>query len=391
MTRRLAFIVLLCVFCSVPVVTATASIRMSEEDRTQVYIPGKVYEFNWLVTGSDHLTVELRSAFDDRAVLYDPDPGGGPRQIRFTISPPDDLEPGIYSTRIIVTEGSTEGFVGARAKVQTSVKLIVLSPKPLVKAGLNVRDTAEGEATRGELELRSWSEVPTANVYADIVVRNPNGEDITATTTPVTVAAGATTTAPFTLSTEDLPPGWHTASAVLHNTGEGGTETTSKEFRIGSLTMNLISYTQRLSAGSINRFTFTIGSNWNQQLEDVSGIVELAGASERTASIKIKPFGEAKLTAYLDLSDVAVNGSEDYNGTIKVIARDGYEDRDISTFNIKVSVMEEQLPTTDISPEELQEPKTYNIVIPLNLMTILYLIALLLIIINVVLLLRKRR
>lgn len=392
MSIRPALLILFVAVLAIPYASATATILAGpEHERTKVYSPGDVYEYNWRVDGAEYLDVELKSAFGDNAVLYDADPGGGPRNIRFVITPPDDLEPGLYRTHLRVSEGSPGGLLSARASVRTTINVIVRSPTPRVSAGIEVGDVAEGKAATALLTLVSWSHVATEDVHADVVIENPDGDDITTTLDPVTVEAGDTKKLELILPTEQLQAGRYKAVATFFNTGEGGTESNYGDFRVGGLSVNLISFTQRLSVGAINRFTFFIGSNWNQPLDDVSGIVELAGVSDKTASVVIEPFGEEKLKAFLDLSEVTIDGTEEFEGTIKVVAREGINEREISVFPITVTLAEEELPTTNIKPEELQEPGIFTISIPVNTLTILYALVFVLVIINIILLFRQRK
>ncbi len=363
-------------------VYASASINLPpQSERTVIFQPGLEKSFTWTISGARELSASLTGELTDYFTLEDPSPGGGPRAVTMHMRLPDTLPPKTYRTYLRVVEGKNGGMVGARAAVEAPIYVIVLSDEPLAVANLDVKNAEAGQRTSGTLTLTSRSKVTTKGVYADITVEDDE-HPVHITTPPVDLASREERSIPFILPTQDLKPGRYTAVAMLNNAGESSTA--KAFFRLGTLELLLLRYPRHLSTGAINRFEFTIESRWNNPLEGVYATVQLGDAEDTTVSTTIPAFDSVKLHAFLDFQNL--NESANLTGEITVYYPSPEGGWGAEVFPISVGLLKKRLPTTDLKKETPQTSRA--ITIPLNTLTLLYLIAVLLVIANIILLLK---
>ncbi len=358
-----------------PFASAGAGIFLpSAEARTFYFEPEKSYEWTWKVHRASSLDVYLGGDLEEYGTLYDNDPNGGPRDVTFTLDLPAELEPGHHELMLFVEEARPEGVqVGGVARVGGRITIISLFASPYLEAQFKVPDVAEGGNTTAEFDLTSWSEV-TTNTYADITLINPSGEVVLETQTDLfSLASKEQKKFQQEIKTFELEPGTYTARADFVGAQENLSLTT--EFKVGTFDIELQSYTKEIYIGEANRFTVRMASRWNEQITNVRGRVELLNESETTASVDLPPFGSEESSTFIDLRDVTYEGL--VNATISVL----YESGGVREFPATVNVTQR--------PEPKNE--TPGFVFELNQITGLYLILFLLIMVNVVLLLRKKK
>ncbi len=394
MQQRLVSAPLLAVFLLISLsamVTASAGLSFSDTPpRSLIYTPGATYTWTWGVSGADRLETTLTGDLAAYATLDDPAQNTSARSVSFTLTMPANLTPGQHVLTFTVYESPPEGQnVGGRAGAAARITVTSLYPTPYLVASLSIPDTAVGKPTTASVSLTSWSTVPTPGVYADILVRDANGTTLINTPSEVvTVAPQKQATLTVPLSTQSFATGRYQATAVIHHAQDGLNATT--QFRVGSFDLSLISSTPRLSAGTINRFTFTLGSNWNEPIRGVYGDVSLGAIDGKTATVTIDPFGQTALDAYLDTSSLNLSGNETpFAGTIVAhfLDSDGNEQAKAFPFNVTVV----NVPVPETQPEQKPSAQGAGLSLPLNWMTLIYALLILLVLINLVLLFRQRR
>ncbi len=372
---------------------ANASAGLSFSDtppRSLIYAPGASYTWTWGVSGADRLETTLTGDLAAYATLDDPAQNTSGRSVSFTLTMPANLTPGQHFLVFTVYESPPEGQqVGGRAAAAAKITVTSLYPTPYLVASLSVPDTAAGKPTTATVSLTSWSTVPAPDVYADILVRDANGTLLIDTPSEVvTVAPQKQATLTVPLTTQPFATGRYQATAVIHHAQDGLNATT--QFRVGSFDLSLISSTPRLSAGTINRFSFTLGSNWNEPISGVYGDVSLGAIDGKTATVTIDPFGQATLDAYLDTSILNLSGNETpLGGTIiaHFLDTDGNEQTKAFPFNVTVV----NVPVLETQPEQRPAAQGAGLSLPLGWTTLLYIFLILLVIINLILLFRQRR
>jgi|GEM_PF-1934738 len=388
-TSHLLSVLLACLLLT-PFVAATAGVSLpSIEQRRLVFVPGASYEWEWSIFGAEVLTTSLEGDLAEYATLSDPMPNGSARSVKFSITLPQNATPGYHSLSLLVLEGAPNGgMVGGRAGVRGGIVFIELYPGPYAEIDFQVADAAIGAGTKADISYKSWSKVDAPDVYADIVVKDANQTIVLRTTSEhILLPSQETRSIVVPLATKSLGPGRYSAEATFHNLQDGLIMT--DWFRVGAFDLNLKQHTDRLSAGSLNRFTFVVESNWNEPIKEVFGSVTLAGiTSEPSASTVLKPFGEAPLNVYVDTS--AFNLSSNPNGTpvsgtirVSFLGTDGQSSS--KEFPITVLIVPEQLPETQVTAEELEKPGIFAL-LKENSLLLIYFALILLVLINVVLL-----
>lgn len=351
------------------------------EKRTFFYEEGKIYTFTWHVFRAENLKAYLGGGLAQYTELIDPDPDGGPRDVTMKLILPQELSPGEHRLYLFVEEivpGGPVGGVGGKARVGVSARFIALHPKPFVKAELTVENTAVNESTNAHMKLESWSQ-QTILPYVKYDIRDEKGVSVLQKTSArKTILPKETITITTPLDTSELPPGQYSAYAIVKDVQPGVNLT--EYFRVGSFEIKLINYTKRMTLATFNRFLFTIESNWNGHIDDVYGGLDLLGREEKSSPVDLEEFEREELKVFMDLQNVTEPQLADGILTL-------YWGDEQKMFPVTINITEEPA-GTEVTEAEMERAA---FVFELNQITGIYLILVLLVIINVFVLLKKRK
>jgi len=115
-----------------------------------------------------------------------------------------------------------------------------------------------------------------------------------------------------------------------------------KNFRIGSLFVDITNYTSRFMKNSLQRFEIGIESKWNDPIEDVYANVKIFNATRnlfsfKTPSEKLEGWESKTVTGFLDTRGLAPGV---YDGEIALLYTSGKKSGQ-STKAIKIEVRED--------------------------------------------------
>ena len=399
---RFLFVLICFALLSSPLVLAGAGMDIPPiEQRTFIYQPGASYTWSWPIYGAAKLETYLQGDLTQYATLNDPAPNTSNRVVTFSLNPPPDLAPGRYVLYLIAREFPPAGVegLGARAAAGGGIVIISLYPTPFVDASITANNVAVGQPANATLTLQSWSKVDAPNVYADLTVFDENNTVVLTTRTDsITVPSQKAVTVLTPLPTDRLPIGTYRIQAVVHNAQSA--VNASSQFRLGSFDISLYDYQHALTIGTINKFAFTVSSNWNQDMSQVYGVVRLGNVQDRSVTLTLPGFGQEDFTAYLDLTGLNVSNGTVIPGTIAVyVPTSEFLDRQTftiagndayKTFPINVTIVSQPLPETQVKPRELEAAKG-GFLTSLNLTTVMYIGLLLLLIAMIIFLLLRQR
>jgi hypothetical protein len=138
---------------------------------------------------------------------------------------------------------------------------------------------------------------------ADLKIKNANEETIYQKEYPrMYLARNEMYDDIVNLQSEQYPPGNY--EVILTATSQNNTDTRTKILRIGEEDLQLVDFTPKnFTIGQIFKFGFTIESLWNDEFNNVYGILRAGGETTTTRSINLPAFEKVKIdNQYIDIS-----------------------------------------------------------------------------------------
>lgn len=371
-------LVILLFILTISYVSASASISMPSDNRHLTYEPGLEASWNFVVGGSESVEVYLRGPLTEYAELIDPDPMGGRRSVTVKLVSPDEVEPGVHYLYIDAKEHRDVGFMGGVAVASVPMSLTKYSETPYVKAKIVDILASEGETAEVSIELESLSKVTTYDIRAkfNILDENIESENL------LLPALGSLETKVVTVKIPiaDLRPGRYSLASEISYEESVDNQKFNQDFLVGTLNLKLIKQPNKLSLGQINKVSFVLYNEWNAAFKDAEPIIRIPGLNidEQSPARTIGAFTTQGFNYYLEVPEDADLGT--YEGTIYL--KTGDKRKDFITVPFKIEVVEFDETTQVV--EEKPSSMTFN---PL---LIAYVLVIILVIINVILLFRKK-
>ncbi|MBI4451750.1 hypothetical protein HY642_07285 [Candidatus Woesearchaeota archaeon] len=256
-------------------------------------------EFQFTVGGANNIDVYLSGDLAQYAQVRDAQPGGPPRTVIVAFSPPSQLEPGRHELVVGARESSGGGgTVGARAAIEAPVILEV--PYQGSHGEIEVKTSL---ADAGDLVQISVSvkNKGVAQLSGALTVEVLNGKAIALPSQQVQASPVSEKSAMFVWDSNGAQPGSYTAKAVLEY--EGKRAVNEAVFTLGKPGVLLVKKPTLLEAGAKNRAVFELKST--SAKEQVVQVVFSVGGREKTATVKVSPFGDSKLE--LDFDALGLN------------------------------------------------------------------------------------
>lgn len=244
--------------------------------------------------------------------------GGG--QFTVTLNLPSSIDKPGRNKLFIVAEEEPDGdsFIGTSIKLRALISVRVPYPGKYIEAGLNIPNVNIGEKVPVELKVTSRgadnvSVTPVITFYdsARNVVDSMSFDS-------VVLATNGEKYFRRYLENPDLKPDDYIAEANIdYETDEP--MVINSTFRIGNLRVDVINFTQNLSAGELNKFFIRIKSNWNAPISNVYADVNVSRGNYsnmfRTPPVDLAAFQERDLEGYIDTKGMS---SGDYMSEIKL-------------------------------------------------------------------------
>jgi hypothetical protein len=384
--QRLLLTASLCVIFSLSAMSGLASSGIrgpSPEQLSFQFKPNQVITVEFYIYGAERITSFMEGDLAAYAELTDQNQNGSERPISVTLRFPEKLPAGPHELLVGSREIPPPGNgVGGVASTRRRISVLALYDEPLLQiSSLSIADIAvNASSTEAIVTVHSLT-LQNLTVYSDIFVLGADNQTIAVRRTPfVELPSGETGTLQTQLPTRDLSPGKYWGMAVVHYAVNSTNQTVS--FRIGTLDFFLDSYPPNLTVDTLNRFEFVVRSNWNNSILGIVGRVKLGPLDEKTPTVDVDPFGSAGLKTYLDTAGFSLGPLD---GEIQLTYPEGNK-----AFPIRVEIVNETVPETKPTEEELQSPwnslRALANPLALYIGTIIILLAFILI-----LLLRRRR
>lgn len=281
-----------------------------------VYEPGLEISQGYTVRNSMDFPVEAYAAaegtlaeyvsFDREKIKLAPLQSGS---FNVMINFPEDisLEPGIYSTRILVTESRGEGDIGARASVGDTIKVRVEYDGKYIDSRLSAQNANAGENVKFSLTLNNYGTEDIVKLNSEIEIYNPEGERIEVVDVPsiIDLRRRDSKTIYGYMDSQDYKPGDYSAKALLEYDGVEG-ESNFDEFKIGELVIDIINHTDKVGIDNIEEFLICAQSGWNNKIDEVYATVAVNGKNRfKTFNEDFKPWEAKCLQGYIDTNGLS--------------------------------------------------------------------------------------
>lgn len=226
-----------------------------------------------------------------------------------SISLPDEIEkPGKHRILVGVIEQAEEqnATIGSVAAVQAYIDVHVPYPGKYAEAEFSVSDINEGESAPYKLLIKNlgtddFNVAPVIEFYSD------EEKVKTFFLENSLIKSKESKTFEGFFNTSDLKSGLYSVVAKMDYGGQP--LEIEKEFRVGTLFVNITDYSSKFVPGRINKFDIEIESLWNLEIENVYSEVSVTGEGDildsfRTPSVNLKPWEKTNLTGFFDAENV---------------------------------------------------------------------------------------
>lgn len=291
---------------------------------------------------------------------------------------PDDLdittlEPGLHKPVIRLYENPIQQG-GSGVTVRTGVKIIIemlvlYDNKFLQIDNLNIPDINDDQFLSAEVKVSNFGKESLNSIKAIIEILDQQDNLITSFETDETSLASPNSVTLHGLTTQKFQSGAYKAKAKV--IWDGQTSEIKSNFKVGTMDVKINSFTQEIEKGKINEFSMQVESIWNNQIENLYGVIDFNGEQIQTASITLEPWKINTLKLFINTEAVEIGS---YPITMKLF-----------TSNQELRTMEG---TLNVIKKISTDTKQTN-----PLMTIMYVLIILIFIIAIigVLLIRKHK
>ena len=320
---------------------------------TAVYIEGKLAEY---------LTVEKNNINKDGTFVI-------------KVKLPAEIEtPGDNVMYVGVTEaGKGGGMVSGRASIRTPIVIKVPYPGIYAVISFDVRNLNINETTNFAVTINNLGKknISKAKAAIDIITNENLVETLFTEEKPVSVRTTEQLKAFFNASKHTPGP----YKAIAHVTYDDKSKDLEKNFKIGTLNVEIINHTRAFFKDEIAKFDIEIKSGWNNKLDNVYAEVKVFNntkevSSFKTVSVNLKPWEKKIISNFWDSKGLG-KGTYDVEITL-------FYEGSTTKLNGKIDII--------VLKEEASFFKKY-----FTTTNLLVIVVILLIIINIIILAKKRQ
>ncbi len=298
---------------------------------------------------------------------------------RVKVKLPQKIEiPGQHVVYVQVMDSPTEGGnINGIASVRTGIDIRVPYPGYFAEFNFQTPHLNVGQsAVMGIIVANKGTLNFTAQATVEIFDKNGIRQG-TLTVPPKFVISGSEQTLQAVFNASTYQAGDYKAIATV-SYGDKSQQLTST-FRIGGLQLSLKNYSRVLKPYAINQFSLEVVSGWNEDIKNVYAQVTVFNETKIIGNFKtpfadVLPWGSAFLTGFWDATSVG-------EGSYPVEMRVSYHDK----FDVHKGIVELR---EDVIVEKTETPPFYK---RINITHILIAAIAILVIVNVILILRKKK
>jgi hypothetical protein len=292
-------------------------------------------------------------------------PGRYNMAIVLTMPQTTELDSGLYPLKICFAEGSSGSTdtVSAKAKTCALIRIRLLSDGKLLKSSLDIDNINVNQSLVINLKVENWGKEKINQVNGIVTIYDDDNNVLNQLSTK-TIALLSAQNQILTVGWENnnLIPGTYLAKSI---TKWDGQETVSeKEFSVGSKDLDLIDYTKKFNANSVNEFKLLIESKWNNPINNIYAEVQFPNQEVKTPNTNIRPWRKTELSSYWNPKGIKTGF---YNASVKL----SYEGL-TKTFPITIEVVESTTKSKEVNlVEEQSSNKTVVILVVIVLINLI--------------------
>ncbi len=303
MKKRAVLFFLVCFFLAVSYASASLGISPAIKDIT--FVPNAEHEIVFYIVSDDFkkkVDIYVEGDLANYTRLSKTEATGSD-SFTLYIKFPDSVErPGLHGISVGVRERAPENaFIGTVIDIISSVRVFVPYPGRYAEGSLNVPDGNVDELLPVELYVINRGR---ENIEFSPSIKFLNAqEDVMSIMEfePVSLRTGEERYFRKYLITSGFKQGLYTAEAAVDY---GELLLINRSFRIGSLDVQIVNFTTRLSKGGIQKFLVDINSRWNNRIDEIYAEVNVSNLSSsivfRTPSLDLAPWSSQTLVGFLD-------------------------------------------------------------------------------------------
>ena len=333
------------------------------------YNPNEILTLTFKVGGSKNFIYTINEGLTSTEIIDEKELSSTEKEITIRVIMPSEITtPGKVRVMSVSAEEEAplkNSGISARTKVIAPVYVSVLYPGVYLSETFNIKDININETINLKYVVKNLG---TENVNsADLKIEIINEDKIIETFDlgNKNIKSKGTTIFEKKWDTKGIPAGKYEAKAILSYDNE--VLETIKDFKIGSLNVYILDFSNELIAGKINKFEIVIESEWNDEIKGIYGTLEFRGEEYKTVSSSLKSWETKSLEGFADLTNINP-------GNYEAIARIYYQSK--MTEKIQVLTVISDVPSEGFK---------------LNETSFMIIIAILIIIINVIIYIKIKR
>lgn len=283
-----------------------SSLGISPAIREYNFVPGEVIEITYSVSAESENPIDVYAsgALSEYATLSTEVLEKGSGSFTVTIKLPAELDkPGLHSMAVGAKERPPEdAFLGTVVGINAVVRINVPYPGRYTEVSLKIPDGNVDEEIPVETKVINRGREP---LFVDVGVDfyEESGDFVEKMEfTSVDLAIGEERFFRKFLNTAKYKPGNYYAEAIVDF---GETVKVNDTFRIGSLFINVINFTEEIKRGGLQPFVIGVQSFWNGNLDGVFADVNLSKNGNsivefRTPPIDLNAWETDNLVSYVN-------------------------------------------------------------------------------------------
>ncbi|MFO7710358.1 MAG: hypothetical protein R6V53_01185 [Candidatus Woesearchaeota archaeon] len=274
-----------------------------------LFEPGKTYTINYDIVGDDEVSLSLKEGYlgdiDMRPYARLTEIDG--KSFSLILSFPENatISQGGMQSVVVSAKGESDSSVnvGGTAIVQKTVPIQVYFQEKRIKSSMRASDININETGQVEIHAESWSHQDIGSISTEIEIRDSEGSVLATMSDKDSLPSGKEVTLSGSFDTSGWAAGDYQAFADL--SWDGNSTELQDGFRIGSLEVSIINYTESVLSENINKFFINIQSGWNNDLKDVYAVVFVDGQKMfKTANYDIGAWEQVTMSDYLDTEGI---------------------------------------------------------------------------------------
>ena len=254
-------------------------------------------------------------------VTFDKKPLAGGGVFTAALKLPEKIDkPGVHEIMIVVREKVDEATgIGTAVAIQAPIYIHVPYPGKYAEIALSSHNVNAGEPVNLYLTVISRGK-EDINVNPEIEIFSENESVEKFSLEQAAVKSQESVTLKKILNTSNYRPGSYTALALVYY--DAGSAKTASEFKIGSLFVRIINYTDRINIGGIGKLQVWIESNWNSRIDSTYANILITKkenstvlAGFKTPYASLEQWGTGMLEGFFDTGNFTA-GNYDANITL---------------------------------------------------------------------------